>query len=137
MMAWTHAAIGAAIGSQSPTKEKAFAAGMVSHGIADLVPHRDFDMKIEVPLLGFMLALIAWRFGLKSKQLWGAIGGFSPDIENGLEILGVIPEAVYPTHTKRPWFVGHGRKVKSILPQMLLILLCLYIADRHQPNDSQ
>ncbi len=86
MMAWTHAAIGAAIGSRTPTRQRT--QGVVSHGLADLVPHRDFDMKIEVPLLGLILAFIAWRYGLKSKQLWGASGGFSPDIENGLRSLG-------------------------------------------------
>ncbi len=129
MMAWTHAAIGAAIGSRTPTKEAALTAGIVSHGMADLIPHRDFDMKIELPLLAAILILIAWRFGVMSKQFWGAVGGFSPDIENGLEILGIVPHTLYPTHTNYPWFIGHGHKVKSIVPQIILIVLCLVIAD--------
>jgi len=133
MMAWTHAAIGAALGSQTESKEGAFGAGVVSHGIADLVPHRDYDMKIELPLLAVMLGFIALRYGVSSNQFYGAVGGFSPDIENGLEVLGFLPGTIYPTHTRKSWFVGHGHKVKSIVPQLLLIALCIWIADKKKP----
>jgi hypothetical protein len=132
MMAWTHAAIGAALGSKTPTNEAAFTAGVVSHGLADLVPHRDFDMKVELPLLAVIMSFIAWRFGLNSKQFWGAVGGFSPDVENGLEILGVVRQSLYPTHTKQPWFVGHGRKVKTIIPQLILIVVCIIFAETNK-----
>jgi hypothetical protein len=129
MMAWTHAAIGAAVGTMTPTEEAALVAGVVSHGVADLMPHRDFNMEVELPLLALMLVAIAWRFGLRSRQFWGAVGGFLPDIENGLEILGFLSGTVFPTHTKKAWFIGHGRKIKSIVPQIILIGVCLLIAD--------
>jgi hypothetical protein len=89
-------------------------------------------MKVEVPLLGLMLAFIAWRHGVQSRQFWGAVGGFSPDIENGLDIFGVLPATIYPTHTKFSWFVGHGYKVKTILPQLLLIAASLLAAERSE-----
>jgi hypothetical protein len=129
MMAWTHAAIGAAVGSNTDTSAAAFTAGVVSHGLADLVPHRDYDIKVELPLLGLMLAAIALRYGLTSRQFWGAVGGFSPDIENGLEVLGFLSGSIYPTHTKKSWFVGHGRKTKSALPQIAVALVCLWISE--------
>jgi hypothetical protein len=134
MMAWTHAAIGAAVGSRASSNEAAFAAGAVSHGIADLIPHRDYDMKVELPFLGTALGLIAWRYGVNSKQFWGAVGGFSPDIENGLFLLGLLPGQVYPTHTKRSWFIGHGEKVKSVIPQIILAAVCIYIAEKSKTS---
>jgi hypothetical protein len=130
MMAWTHAMIGAAVGSRTDTPQAAFLAGVVSHGLADLVPHRDYNIPIELPLLCVALASIAYRYGLESRQFWGAVGGFSPDIENGLEVLGYLPGTLYPTHTKKPWFVGHGHKVKSALPQLLIAMICLLVAEK-------
>jgi hypothetical protein len=121
--------IGAAVGSKTETPAAAFTAGVVSHGLADLVPHRDFALKVELPLLITVLVAIAIRYGLSSRQFWGAVGGFSPDIENGLELLGVVPGTVYPTHTKLSWFVGHGKRVESPWPQVLIAAVCLWFAE--------
>jgi hypothetical protein len=77
-----------------------------------------------------MLSYLALRHGVRSRQFWGGLGGVSPDVENGLELLGILPGTVFPTHTKKPWFIGHGRKVKSPLPQIALAVFCLWIAGR-------
>ena len=91
-------------------------------------------MNVELPLLAVIMVYIAWRYGVRSKQFWGAVGGFSPDIENGLVLLGVLPRAIYPTHTKKAWYIGHGRKVRSIVPQIILIAICLCVAELDKPD---
>lgn len=109
-------------------------AGVCSHLLADLVPHRDYDLPVELPLLGATLGFVAWRFGIDSPQMAGAIGAITPDFENGFGRLGLLPGGtVFPTHTQRKWFIGHGRKVKSPLPQIVLALVCLYLAHRRGP----
>jgi hypothetical protein len=129
MMAWVHASIGAALGSQASTHRSAFGAGVASHFIADLLPHRDFELPVEAPLALTALALIGWRFGMKSREFTGALGGIAPDIENGLERLGVLPATVFPTHTKYKWFIGHGKKIESPLPQILIALSCVALLE--------
>ncbi len=129
MMAWVHASIGAAIGSKVRNPAGAFAAGVASHLLADLFPHRDYDLPVELPLVGVTLAVIAARHGLKSPELAGALGAISPDIENGLERLELTKGSVFPTHTKREWFIGHGERVESPLPQVILAAACLIFAE--------
>jgi hypothetical protein len=130
MMAWVHASIGAFVGGRCSSKRAAFVAGAVSHGVADLVPHRDYDMPIEVPLAATALLVIANRFGTDSPEFAGAVGGISPDIENGLNRFGLVKDMVYPTHTDHWWFVGHGRKVDSPLPQIILAACCIAMAHK-------
>src|ERR1700722_11444614 len=136
MMAWVHASIGAALGSQTSTHKSAFGAGVASHFIADLLPHRDFELPVEAPLALLALTLIGWRCGVKSREFSGAIGAIAPDIENGLQRLGVLPTTVFPTHTKYKWFVGHGKKIQSPIPQIILAVACLALVEykRHQNN---
>ena len=134
MMAWVHASIGAALGSEMKTRRSSFAAGVVSHLLADLVPHRDYEMPVEVPLVLVALGYIAYRHGIKSREMAGALGAISPDIENGLARLNVVPETWFPTHTGRPWFIGHGRRIDSPMPQVLLAAACLYAAHCAAPR---
>ena len=129
MMAWVHAAVGAALGSRIDDKPGAVAGGVASHLICDLLPHRDYEMPVELPLLSCALAFIAWRHGARSPQMAGALGAILPDIENGLERLGAVNGTLFPTHTKQSWYIGHGRKVSSPLPQILLAFVCLLLAE--------
>jgi len=95
-----HACIGACVGSFFKNKGSALAAGVVSHAVADVIPHKDFDPVIEAPLLVATLWGIAkWR-GVDSPEFCGAIGAISPDIEHGLGIVGLITneQKVFPTH---------------------------------------
>lgn len=130
MMAWVHASIGAFIGGRFRSRRRAFSAGAVSHGVADLVPHRDFEVPVELPLVAITLGYIARRYGVKSCELAGALGGVFPDLENILYRFGLVKQMIYPTHTEFPWFIGHGRPVKSPLPQIVLAFGCLYLASR-------
>ena len=129
MMAWVHATVGAALGSQTKNAAGAFAAGAASHLVCDLFPHRDFDMPVEMPLLAAALGLIAWRYGLKSAQMAGAFGAITPDFENGFMRLGWIKGMIYPSHTEKWWFVGHGRMIKSPLNQMILAAVCVFVLE--------
>jgi hypothetical protein len=124
MMAWVHATIGAAVGAAAAENKAAFVAGAVSHGFADLVPHRDYNLAVELPLLTVTIGYLVLRYGYKSPQVAGAAGGVAPDIENGLELLGAIHGSAFPTHTKKSWFIGHGHKV------IFLAVLCLWLADK-------
>ncbi|WP_309707479.1 hypothetical protein [Armatimonas sp.] len=127
MMAWVHAAVGAALGRLIGHQGKAFGAGVASHAICDLIPHRDLKPIQEAPLLALALGLIVWRKGLTSPETLGAIGAVSPDTENIAMHLGVIPKnaMLFPTH-QGP--TTHGREVKSITPQVALAAVCLAVA---------
>jgi len=136
MMAWVHASIGAALGSQTSTHKSAFGAGVASHFIADLLPHRDYELPVEAPLALLALGLIGWRCGFKSREFSGALGGIAPDVENGLQRLGMLSGTVFPTHTGFKWFVGHGKKVKTPVPQIIIAIACLALVEykRHKNN---
>jgi hypothetical protein len=127
MMAWVHASIGAALGSRIANNRGAFSAGVASHMIADLIPHRDYPLKQELPLLFAALGFIGMRYGPTSPAMVGALGGIAPDIENGFASLGVLPKSmtIFPTHTPRPWFIGHGKRIESPLQQVILAGLCI------------
>ena len=127
MMAWVHAAVGAALGRLIGHPAKAFGAGVASHAICDLIPHRDLKPIQEAPLLALALGLIVWRRGLMSPETLGAAGAVSPDTENIAAHLGIIPRKamVFPTHQGD---ATHGRKTESILPQVVLATVCLTIA---------
>jgi len=128
MMPWVHASIGALAGSLSQSRKSAFMAGAASHAVADLVPHRDFSLPAEIPLLVVALALIAKRFGVASQEMAGAVGAVLPDAENALERLGFVKHMVFPTHTKLPWSIGHGKSIKNPWPQVALALCCIVAA---------
>lgn len=125
MICAVHAAVGAAIGKAVGKTGGAFASGIATHLIGDLLPHKDFDPRAEAPLLALTLGVIGWRCGLKSPEFAGAVGAIAPDFENAAGVTGLIPKTAmrFPTH------IGdgkhHGPKVKSAWPQGVLALVCL------------
>jgi len=130
MIGAVHACIGAAVGKLAGRRDRAFAAGIATHLLGDLTPHKDFTIKEEAPLLAATLGLIAWRCGVKSPEFWGAVGGFCPDIENGFYVLGVWPKKnlVFPTHVDGGKY--HAPRTKSAWPQFFLALACLFFVFR-------
>lgn len=130
MMPWVHASIGAFVGGRVGKAGNAFSAGVVSHGVADLIPHRDYDVHVELPLAALTLAYVWWRHGISSPEMLGALGGLSPDGENMLHRFGFVQRMLFPTHTDHRWFIGHGRSVKSPASQIVIAALCLYAAHR-------
>jgi hypothetical protein len=76
-----------------------------------------------------MLGALLWlscRHGTSSPAFWGAIGGVLPDTENGLHLLGLVPERakVFPTHNG---LLPHGRPIRSLINQVLLGALALCV----------
>ena len=129
MMVSVHAAVGAGVGARSGSPGAALAGGVVSHLLCDLVPHRDYDIRVEAPLALAVFVYLGARHGLRSPQFWGAVGAVLPDAENALVIAGTFPQSktAFPTHNEAaPWFLGHGRKVDSPLPQVVLAVLALW-----------
>lgn len=124
MIVAVHAAIGAALGRLVKRKDGAFAVGVASHLLADLLPHKDFEPKVEAPLAAAILGLIALRCGVNSPEFLGAAGAVSPDVENAAQVFGLLaPEKMlFPTHQGEH---HHGPKVKSALPQGILAVICL------------
>jgi hypothetical protein len=121
MMGGVHAILGAAVGSLSARRDVAFLAGVGTHVVGDVLPHKDYGGAVEVPLLAAVLWWVGARRGWASPAFWGALGGAAPDIENALERLGLRDggQRVFPTH--RSW---HGAKRREVVSQGALGLLC-------------
>lgn len=133
MMVCVHAAVGAGLGALARRPLPAALLGVVSHLVCDLVPHKDYDFKVEAPLALLMFAFIARRHGFASPQFWGAAFAVLPDGENALALHGVIPKnkTFFPSHNEAaPWFLGHGRKLESPLSQVILAAAALWLAGR-------
>src|ERR1700733_8310824 len=65
MICAVHAAVGAAIGKLVGKRLGAFGSGVATHLICDLLPHKDFDPRVEAPLLAATLGAIANRCGFR------------------------------------------------------------------------
>lgn len=100
MIGAVHASIGAAIGTFCKNKSTAFVAGLVSHAVADALPHHDFPPKVEVPLMAGTVLLIGKLKGFDSPEFWGALGAIAPDTEHGLAAIGIgdFENEFFPTH---------------------------------------
>ncbi len=125
MICAVHAVIGAAIGKAARHPGKAFVAGVASHLIGDLTPHKDLPAKVEAPLLAVTVLLILLRFGYKSPEFWGAFGGFAPDFENAAWMWGITKaeDCRFPTHIKNGKY--HAPALRTAAPQLLLVAVCL------------
>jgi hypothetical protein len=132
MMVCIHAAVGAAIGGSARRPWAALLGGIASHLFCDLLPHKDYDIKIEAPLAAGMFSYLAWRYGVSSPQFIGAVGAVLPDAENALFVLGARSQdsMVFPSHCEdKAWFLGHGPKLESPATQIMLAAIALAIAD--------
>ena len=123
MIASVHAVVGASIGKLAGEPKGALAAGVASHLLMDLLPHKDFDARTEAFLLAPTMAIIAWKFGLTSSEFVGAFGAIAPDLENAASRIGLLAEENmrFPTHLGED---KHGPKTKSALPQGILAAAC-------------
>ncbi len=122
MIGAVHVGVGAALGAILRDRSSAFLAGVASHVITDVLPHRDYEAKVEVPLLVAALGGVAAWKGPNSPEFWGAIGAVAPDIEHALLVAGVIkPEhELFPTHLHNG--KHHGRKTRRRWPQLAVAL---------------
>ncbi len=136
MIAAVHASIGAVLGSVLGTRSGAFLAGFVSHLAADMVPHKDYPPKIEVPLvLASLAGIAAWK-GVDSPEIWGALGAITPDSEHALVLAGIITpdQEVYPTHLKGG--IYHAREAKTRWGQLLVAAAAVAVVAWHGTNRS-
>lgn len=128
--------IGAAIGSLIKNKPGSFTAGIVSHVLADLLPHRDFNPAVEVPLMAGTMAAIAGLHGVDSPEFLGALGAIAPDTEHALSITGFITneQKVFPTHMDDGKY--HGTDSGEHLSQTLVALIAACIIAACSDNST-
>ena len=124
MIASVHAVVGASIGKFAGETEGALIAGVASHLLCDLLPHKDFDAKTEAILLAGAMSALAGKFGVTSPEFVGACGAVAPDMENAAFRLGLLREEQmrFPTHLGDD---KHGPKTKSAFPQGILAAVCV------------
>lgn len=125
MMGAVHALVGAAVGRLVGTPAKAFAAGVITHAVGDVLPHRDQRLKVEASLLAATLGFLLLRCGARSPEVAGAVGAILPDVENAAWMTGRMSQdrVIFPTHVGDGRF--HGPETRTSWPQAPLALLCL------------
>lgn len=103
-----HACLNAAAGRLFKSPLKAFAAGLVTHALLDLVPHKDISAhKAEGAAVLMLLGLAGASCGFVSPVFWCAVGGVLPDVEQ------VLPWTD-PNRGRRRWFPTHSRRFHSL-----------------------
>lgn len=124
-----HIGIGAAIGSILRRPSVSFAAGILSHIIADTLPHKDFSAASEAVFTTAALAFVGTKYGWNSSETWGAVGAILPDIEHCLAVGKVIQpdRRFFPSHTNR--MIKHGRKTGTNLGTALIFAAGIAIAE--------
>lgn len=103
MIEIAHIATGALVGREIDGPVTAFLAGVVMHGLMDVVPHGEIhDRAWEEVSTVAGIAVLAARYGLRSPIVWGAIGSVIPDGEHVLPASIKPKQPVFPTH-RIPW----------------------------------
>ncbi len=82
-------------------------------------------MWVDVPLLAGALGVLAWRFGLQSKEIAGTIGGIAPDFEHVPSVFGLKSpdDGLFPTHSG---LLPHGRGYEY-LSQAVIAAVCIVV----------
>ena len=129
MTGTAHAAIGAGLGALVGDPAKAFIAGVLSHQIADTMPHKEAPPILDVPALFGLLGFLGVRYGLRSPQFWGAVGGVAPDLEHVPPRVGLPPgeKRYFPSH--RDAGAGHDHQADMDANQILLTFLGGFLAE--------
>jgi hypothetical protein len=117
MIAAVHALMGATLARFCNTKTQAALLGGASHAVADMLPHRDFDLPEEAFLLAGALTVVWARKGSDSREFAGALGAVLPDLENLIGRVRRLPdeELLLPTHRHL-----HGPEAPNLIPQLAL-----------------
>jgi len=107
MKATTHALVGGLSGALAGRPAQAFAAGVVSHALLDVLPHRDDDRPLHLiadgcgVLVVLALAAVAGNIGM----IAGVLGGVIPDLEN-------VPDFLFKRKVRK-FFPSHWWDHKS------------------------
>lgn len=111
MYVTTHALLGAAAAATLPGPGVGFLGGIISHAVADMVPHNDYQKGWHGILdLGIAAALLSFVVGITGAPhiMIGAVGGAIPDLEVAIWHLsgGRWKHSIFPTHTG---LLPHGK----------------------------
>ena len=110
MLGCTHFLVGAVLGRSRRTRKAAFWWGVASHALLDSVAHDDGAVALapQAGMVGAVMALVAGRCGVGSREFLGGLGGACPDFEVAVArtVPGKMP-SLYPTHWKRRGKIGH------------------------------
>ena len=126
MTSAAHVMLAAAVGALSRERGRAFLAGIGTHLVTDLLPHRDFSVRRELLLTATALAVVGGVAGFGSPAFAGALGGVAPDAENGLAAAGVVKRLCFPTHRE-----VHGRRTEEAFSQVALSCAAFGLAMWH------
>jgi hypothetical protein len=130
-----HAAVGALIGKYVKNKPLAFALGVLSHGVGDMIPHHDLSAAEAPFVLGSVLR-IGQQHGWTSSEFCGALGGIFPDLEHIPYELKKDPRRFQAMDVK--WFPTHNNKLNhagwpygetsGVLMQVVIYLGAMYLS---------
>jgi len=124
--------LAAAVGALSRERGRAFLAGIGTHLVTDLLPHRDFSVPLEMLFMAAALATVGGVAGFDSTAFAGAIGGVAPDAENGLVAAGLIDRPCFPTHRE-----VHGRRTTEAVSQVALSCAAFGLALCHAGRNQR
>ena len=104
MIVSLHVASGAALGAAAPSRRAAVALGLLSHALADRIPHQDipsrrFELRSGVALL----LLVALRRGALDGATIGAAAASAPDVEHVLRLPRPGGRKLFPSHRFHGW----------------------------------
>ena len=118
MIVSLHVASGAAVGAAASSRRAAVALGLLSHALADRVPHRDIpSRRFEIRSGVVLLLLVALRHGALDRATIGAAAASAPDIEHVLRLPRPGGRKLFPSHRFHGWHRPGG------LPAWLQLLL--------------
>jgi hypothetical protein len=130
MKATTHALVGGLTGAIVGRPVAAAIAGVVSHALLDMLPHRDEERLSHIIVDGggalavLALALVAGNIGMVA----GVIGGVLPDVENVPEILFKWKvRKFFPSHWWEHERVAGGRWIRIEIAVLLAAVVGLVI----------
>jgi hypothetical protein len=118
MIVSLHVASGAALGAAAPSRRAAIVLGLLSHALADRIPHQDipsrrFELRSGVALL----LLVALRRGALDGATIGAAAASAPDVEHVLRLPRPGGRKLFPSHRFHGWHRPGG------VPSWLQLLL--------------
>ena len=109
MIVSLHVASGAAVGAATSSRRAAVALGLLSHALADRVPHRDIpSRRFEIRSGVVLLLLVALLRGPLDGATLGAAAASAPDIEHVLRLPRPGGRKLFPSHRFHGWHRAGG-----------------------------
>jgi hypothetical protein len=118
-------ATGALAGLLAGSRLGAVALGVITHGLGDRVPHRDFGRKFEMATGAAGVLLLAARRGPLAPATLGAVAASVPDVEHVLPLPRPGGRKLYPSHRFAGWHREGGIPAWVQLAAATAILLAL------------